>query len=91
MKPYNIYVLDLITRGLYFLFSYIFCLVIFFYRIETVFLAEVHPLLVLLNKRFITTNITDFVDTALCLSVFMSTLFLFPLFAYHIGSFFCNS
>jgi len=91
MKPYNIYVKDFIVRCLYFLFSYTLCLFIFFYKMEDLFLLEVHPLVKLTNKRFIVTTLTDFIDVVWFLSVYMSNFFLYPLFFYHSISFFCNS
>nr|WDA66145.1 preprotein translocase subunit SecY [Lithothamnion corallioides] len=91
MKPYNIYFYELVIRSLYIFFSYCICLVILFLNIEILFLFEIYPFMNITNNRFISTRLTDFVDVVWTLSAFMSTLFVLPLFVYHINSFFYNS
>nr|WDA66118.1 preprotein translocase subunit SecY [Phymatolithon calcareum] len=91
MKPYGVYVIDLLIRSLYVLLSYALCLIIFFYKIDILFLIEVYPLLSLSSKRFIVTNLTDFIDVIFLLSIFMSTFSIFPLFFFHVTLFFCSS
>ena len=91
MKPYNFYFFELIIRAFYFFFSYCLCLITTILNVNAFFLFEIYPFMKVINNRFISTCITDFVDSIWILSSFISVVFVLPLFIYHINSFFYNS
>lgn len=62
MKPYNFYFTELNIRILYIIFSLTLCIIILVFYIDTIFLFEVYPFITLHPKRFIITQLTDFVD-----------------------------
>lgn len=88
MKPFNIYVLDFFVCLMYIVFSYFFCLIIFFHYIEILFLFEVYPLLFLLStKRFILTQVTHLFNAIWFFSLTMSTILVYPLFVHQFKQF----
>nr|AYR06602.1 preprotein translocase subunit SecY [Lithothamnion sp.] len=91
MRSYNLYIFELIIRIFYILFSYCLCLIIIFLNIDILFLFETYPFASVVNNRFISTCVTDFIDVIWTLSVFTSIIFTLPLLVYHLGSFFYNS
>nr|YP_009541960.1 preprotein translocase subunit SecY [Synarthrophyton chejuense]AYR06630.1 preprotein translocase subunit SecY [Synarthrophyton chejuense] len=91
MKNYNFYFIELIIRFIYVFISYSLCFFMLFIHIDVIFLFEVYPFISLLTRRFIVTQITDFVDVIWYLLSFFSFLFTYPLTLYHFNSFLFNS
>lgn len=92
MKPYNIYFLNLIFHIIYVILSFFICWTIFLNYIEVLFLFEVLPVLsFLIQKRFISTYLTQLFNLVLSFSTVLSLLFIFPLICYYIKSFFITS
>lgn len=91
MKPYNIYLIDFSLKFFYNLISYVFCLSIIFFHINTIFLFETIPLLEnLVIKRLILTKITQLFNSIWFTSIFWSFFFTFPLTFYYIKVFFIS-
>nr|UVF63018.1 preprotein translocase subunit SecY [Synarthrophyton patena] len=88
MLPYKFYLSEFITRIIYILLSYFICLYVYIINIDNIFLFEIYPFIVFTKKRFIVTQITDFIDVIWYLSLFMTTLFIFPFWLYHVKSYF---
>lgn len=92
MKPYDVYLKDLLNRVIYILFSYFFCLTLIFTHINTIFLFETFPFLsILINKRFIFTQVTQLFNLVWLCCFFFSSIFTFPLVGYHLKCFFSSS
>lgn len=92
MKPYNVYLKDLLNRVVYILFSYFFCLTLIFTHINIIFLFETFPFLsILINKRFIFTQVTQVFNLVWFCCFFFSSIFTFPLVSYHLKCFFSSS
>nr|AYR06683.1 preprotein translocase subunit SecY [Rhodogorgon sp.] len=86
-SPFLIYTEELLMRIIYILISYVICLLIFFKYINFIFLFEVYPFIVISYKKFISTQVTDLLNTVWLLIFFMSSIFTFPLTSYHISFF----
>lgn len=91
MKPYNFYFSEWNIRILYISFSLILCITVLIFYADTIFLFEIYPFIVLTHKRFIITQLTDFLDVVWNLTFFFSFLFSLPVIFYHIKTFFNNS
>lgn len=91
MRPYSIYISDIVLRTTYLLISFSVCWIIFFHFTEIVFLFEVFPIVCYLNqKRFIITQLTQLFSTVWLFCTILSSLFVFPLVVYHIKYFFAS-
>ena len=88
MKPYNIYLSDFGFRLMYCFFSYLVCWGLLFTNSDLILLFEVTPLIYISGtKRLILTQITQLFNAIWFYSMFLSSIFIFPLVIYHIKSF----
>nr|YP_009774172.1 Sec-independent protein translocase [Caulacanthus okamurae]QIZ74789.1 Sec-independent protein translocase [Caulacanthus okamurae] len=87
---YRLYIKEFSYRSFYVLISLSLCVCVVFFNIELFFLIETYSFLKLGSKQFLALNVTDFIDVIWTLSVFMSTIFIYPLFLHHACSFFKN-
>ena len=92
MKPYYIYLRELVLRTLYIFGSYLLCWCIFFNYIEIFFLFEVLPFLIIFpEKNFIVTQLPQLINSIWFFTHSISYLLIYPLLIYHIKYFFVTS
>jgi len=88
MKACSSYTLDFFISLVYVLFGYLFCWLVCFNNIETIFLFEVYPLLSILpKKRFILTQITQLFNIIWYFSIIIAAIISYPLAVFKLKSF----
>nr|AYR06612.1 preprotein translocase subunit SecY [Renouxia sp.] len=90
-RPFFIYTKEFFIRISYIVISYLLCLLIFFQYVNFIFLFEVYPFIKISYKKFISTQVTDLINTVWFLDFYLSSIFIFPLVGYHVSAFFSPS
>nr|BED43641.1 SecY-independent transporter protein [Pyropia sp. Myanmar_A]BED43689.1 SecY-independent transporter protein [Pyropia sp. Myanmar_C] len=90
-SPFIFYLIELKFRSIYFLFSFINCLIIIISYHEAIFFLKIHIFYFINNNNFIAIHIAELFETSMYIAFNLALIINFPFGYYHCSRFFKSS